>query len=332
SKWIWTSEGGTDLQKQPGSRAFRRDYYPPLGKSALSADILIVGDDGYTLYLNGKQIGVGQSWSVAQAYCVRLAPSCNVFAVNVTNGSNVPNPAGLLAAIQIKYTDGFVETVVTDSSWHVNTNVPAGFQEVGFDDSTWPAATVEANYGASPWGLISTPPSAASPRLSLTDANWIWTNEVSGGNAPIGNRAFRKTITLPAGQRATSATITLTADNWYTLYVQGKVVGTGFDFRAAQKYVVDILPYSEEVTIAVWALNGNGPTSPAGLIAEVDLTMEDCECGSVLSLVTDGSWKYNLGTPVGFEQVGYDDSAWPAAVVEGKYGMQPWGNVVVPTA
>ncbi|KAF4618805.1 hypothetical protein D9613_010063 [Agrocybe pediades] len=320
------------LQKPPGSRAFRRDYYPPLGKSALSANILIGADNGYTLYLNGKQIGTGHNYPVAQAYCVRLAPSCNVFAVNVTNDLTVPNPAGLLAAIQIKYTDGFVETVVTDSTWHVNTNVPSGFQEVGFDDSAWPAATVEANYGASPWGQLSIPPSAASSRLSLTDANWIWTNEVNGGNAPIGNRPFRKTITLPAGQRATSATIYMAADNEYTLYIQGKFVGSGIDFRAAQKFVVDLLPYSQEVTIAVLARNDNGPTSPAGLIAEVDLTMEDCDCGSVVSLVTDGSWKYNLGTPVGFEQVGYDDSAWPTAIVEGKYGMQPWGNIAIPMA
>ncbi|KAF4616409.1 hypothetical protein D9613_008242 [Agrocybe pediades] len=328
SKWIWTNEAGANLQKPPGSRAFRRDYYPPLGKSALSASVLITADNGYTLYLNGKQIGMGHNWPAAQAYCVRLAPSCNVFAVNVTNDLTVPNPAGLLAAIQIRYTDGFVETVVTDSTWHVNTNVPSGFQEVGFDDTAWPAATVESNYAGSPWGPISIPPSAASPRLSLSDANWIWTNEVQSGIAPVGNRAFRKTINLPPGQRATSATIYMAADDSFTLYVQGRIVGSGSNWTA-NKYVVDILPHSQEVTIAVFAHNIGGP---AGIIGQVNLTMEDCDCGSVVSFVTDGSWKSSNGTPAGFEQFGYDDSAWPAAVVEGKYGMQPWGSIAIPQA
>ncbi|KAF4609447.1 hypothetical protein D9613_012948 [Agrocybe pediades] len=331
SKWIWTNEGDANGNQPAGSRAFRREYNAPAGKSALSANVIITADNGYTLYLNGKQVGTGHNFHEAQAYCVRLAPSCNVFAVNATNDLTVRNPASLIATIEIKYTDGSVETVVTDSTWYTTTTVPAGFEQVGFDDSAWQAATVEGNYGVAPWGAVSIPSSSTPPPLSLTDANWIWTNEVNGGNAPIGTRAFRKTITLPAGQRATSATIYMAADNEFTLYVQGKTVGSGLNWQAAQKFVVDILP-AREVTIAVFARNNDGPTSPAGLIAAVDLTTEDCECGSVVSLVTDGSWKYNLGTPIGFQQVWYNDSAWPVAVVEGKYGMQPWGNVAVPTA
>ncbi|KAF9541983.1 hypothetical protein CPC08DRAFT_770510 [Agrocybe pediades] len=53
---------------------------------------------------------------------------------------------------------------------------------------------------------------------STNDANWIWTNEVRGGNAPLGTRAFRKTFTLLAGQFATAATIYMDADNEFTLY------------------------------------------------------------------------------------------------------------------
>ncbi|KAF9552423.1 hypothetical protein CPC08DRAFT_754755 [Agrocybe pediades] len=186
AKWIWTNETGITLQAPSGSRAFRRDYQTPVGKSALSASVLIAADDAYTLYVNGQQIGTGSNSSVAQAYCVSLSPSFNVFAVNVTNAFNVPNPAtntaGLLSAIQIQYTDGSIDTIVTDSSWRATPHVPAGFppgfQLLGYNDTTWPAATVEANYGDAPWGVISIPPSTSSRPLSLTDANWIWTNEV----------------------------------------------------------------------------------------------------------------------------------------------------------
>ncbi|KAF9547110.1 hypothetical protein CPC08DRAFT_648854 [Agrocybe pediades] len=327
AKWIWTNENGGGVNKPPGSRAFRREYFPSPGKFALSANVLITTDNGYTLYLNGQQIGTGHNWPIAQTYCVPLSPFYNVFAVNATNDLTVPNPAGLLAAIEFKYTDGSVGKVVTDPTWRVTTNVPAGFQQIFFNDAAWPAATIQANYEGSNWGPISIPSSSASPPLSLTDANWIWTNEVNGGSAPIGTRAFRKTITLPAGQRATSATIYMAADDAFTLYVQGKIVGSGSYFQS-NKYVVDILPHSCQVTIAAFTDNAGGP---AGLIAVVDLTMEDRGCGSqVVSFVSDGSWKYNLGTPAGFQLVGYDDSAWPTAVVEGKYGMPPWGSIAIP--
>ncbi|KAJ7611645.1 hypothetical protein FB45DRAFT_940574 [Roridomyces roridus] len=44
--------------------------------------------------------------------------------------------------------------------------------------------------------------------------------------------------------------------------------------------------------------------------------------------VTDGGWKSNTGTPAGFQLPGYDDSTWPAATVEGVFGIAPWGNDV----
>ncbi|KAF9537833.1 hypothetical protein CPC08DRAFT_771225 [Agrocybe pediades] len=154
-------------------------------------------------------------------------------------------------------------------------------------------------------------------------------------NAPLGTRAFRKTITLPACQLATSATIYMDADNEFTLYVQGKIVGSGTNWEIPQKFIVNLPPdsSSQVITIAVFTRNDDGPTSPAGLIAAVDLTVQNTDCGSAgPSFVTDGTWKFNVGTPVGFQQVGYDDSAWPAAIVEGKYGVSPWGGVPVPAA
>ncbi|KDR71213.1 hypothetical protein GALMADRAFT_143925 [Galerina marginata CBS 339.88] len=329
SKWIWTKEVNAAGVAPAGSRAFRRDFYSPQGKTALSANIIIAADNGYTLYVNGAQIGSGHSFKAADAYCIRLAPECNVFAVNATNDLTVPNPAGLLATIQIKYTDGFTETIVTDPSWHAFTSVPAGFQNQAFDDSAWPPATVEANFGAAPWGAVSIPPSASSTPLSLADANWIWTNEIKNGVAPIGARAFRKTIVLPAGQAATSADIVIGTDDQFTLYVQGKIVGSGVTWSTIHRFAVDIQPAATEIDIAVYASNGGGA---AGVIAVVDLTMEDCDCGSVMSFVTDGTWKYNTALPVGFQAPGFDDSKWPAAIVEGKYGMAPWGKLAIPAA
>ena len=326
SKWIWTNEAGVGANRPPGSRAFRRVYNPTLFKTPVSANILITADNGYTLYVNGNQVGVGHNWPTAQGYCVSLSPTCNVFAVNATNDLTVPNPAGVLASIEITYSDGSIDKLVTDASWRFRTSVPFGFEQVGFDDSNWSPAVVEGNYGVAPWNTITTPASGFT-QVGLADTTWIWTDEMKNGAAPIGFRAFRKTITIPAGHKATSATIFIAFDDSFSLYVQGRVVGSGTTWQQARKYVVNIQPEATTVTIALYAGNIGGP---AGLALAVNLAFE-CGNGGT-SFVTDNSWKYNHAIPSGFEQPGFNDSAWPAAVLQGKFGTAPLGGRPIPTA
>ncbi|KAF8967082.1 hypothetical protein BDZ97DRAFT_1656769, partial [Flammula alnicola] len=327
--WIWTAGRSATGTYPIGNATFRRDYYPPAGKTPLSANILIVTDDSYTLYVNSDRIGSAATYTAAQRYCVRLVPDCNVFAVNAAN--NLGGPAGLLAAIQIRYTDGFTETVVTNGEWHGITGVPAGFEQVAFNDSAWPAAFVEGPFPTTaPWlGAVTIPPPTQSPGPSLKEASWIWTNEVnSAGAAPVGARAFRKTVTIGGGQLVDSLVIDIIADDEYTLYVNGLVVGSGESYTTAQRYEVNFRPTST-VVIAVYAVNGGGP---AGLLAAAEVQGCDCGCGSDAFVITDGSWKYSTGVPSGFQSPGFDDSAWPTAVVEGPYGRQPWGNIATPTS
>ena len=86
------------------------------------------------------------------------------------------------------------------------------------------------------------------------------------------------------------------------------------------------MPPASEVSIAIYATNVGGP---AGVIAAVELNMEDCECGSKTSFITDSSWTYSTTVPADFILPSFDDSAWHNAVVEGKYGMSPWGAIPV---
>jgi hypothetical protein len=337
SKWIWTPGRAADgVTYPPGNSTFRRDWTPPAGKVPMSADILITVDNVYTLYVNGEKIGTGDNFELAQRYCVRLVDSCNVFAIQ---GQNVQpalpgNAAGVLTAIQVRYTDGFTDTIVSDGEWHGVTGSPAGFEQVGFDDSAWGAAFVEGPYPSTPpWNMpiyaITLPPAPVSPGAgngpSLPSANWIWTNEINAGAAPVGGRAFRKTVNLPNGQLVNTAVFSIVSDDQYTLYVNGMVVGSASDYTTAQRYVVNFPPTST-VVIAVYAANGGGP---AGLMAAVELV--SCDCSKNTFLVTDGTWKYNTGVPAGFPTLGFNDGAWPLAIVEGKYGMAPWGATTLPT-
>ncbi|KAJ6500577.1 lectin [Mycena sanguinolenta] len=322
AQWIWTNEisGGN---APVGARAFRKDFTPPLGKTPVEANILITVDNGLTLYVNGGEIGTGDDFRYAELFCVALRPCLNVFAVT---GVNTGGPAGLLATIQITYSDGSTSTIASDTTWRASTTVPAGYEQLSFDATSWTPAIAQGGYGVSPWGQIAIP--STPPVLSLTNANWIWTNEVVNGNASPGSRAFRRIYTPPTGQTATSATIIMVADNGYTLYVNGVPVGAGTDWQAAQKYTVNLAP-APSVLFAVKATNGGTVNNPAGLLAAIEITTAECNCTSGAYLRSDASWKSSTSTPVGFELPGFDDSTWAAATVEGAYGMGPWGAVTV---
>ncbi|KAJ7203129.1 lectin [Mycena pura] len=330
STWIWTDEvsGG---EAPVGTRAFRKTFTPPLGKTPVQADVIMRVDDSFTLYVNGYAVGTGDDFQLAERFsCVALRPSLNVFAVTAANTGNPPttdpNPAGLLAAIQITYSDGTTTTIVSDNSWRFSVTVPSGYEQLSFDDSSWKLAVPEGPDGIDPWGQTPTPSTPSpSPVLSLTNSNWIWTNELVNGVAPFGSRAFRRTYTPVKGQAATSATVMIVTDDLYTLYVNGVTIGSGTDYHIGKTYTVNLSPASN----VVFAVNATNISGPAGLLVAIQINTAQC---SFTFGQTDANWKSSTGVPAGFQLPGFDDSSWSAATVEGPYGMAPWGNVTAPPA
>lgn len=323
SKWIWKNHNEQVPPYELGD--FRYDFTSPFGKRAASAEIVIAGDNKYTLWVNGEYVGQGDNWPEGQEYCVGLEPERNIFAVEIENAPPT-SPAALLSAIQITYTDGTTHTIVTDGTWRAHNAVP-GFQSPGYNDAQWSHAVVLGDANSSPWHT-PTLPSPPSP-LTLSGSSWIWTKEVTspGGNAPIGHRAFRKDIHLPGGRLAKKGTIVIDTDNGYTLYINGKEIGQGNNWEQAQRWAFTFDFPTSDIVIAVDAFNTGGP---AGLIATIALN--DGICGSTSRYTTDNSWKYSFTVPAHFEQPFYNDYNWPNAIVEGPYGMSPWGNVPIVNA
>jgi hypothetical protein len=326
SNWIWTDKNFLTVNPQ-AVRDFRREVMSPANNTATDAQIIIAADNNYTLYVNGDLIGQGNDWEVSQQYCVTLESDCNVFAVAVENEGTTPNPAAWIAAIQINYEDGSSEVIRTDTEWRDN-NATAGFQNIGFDDSSWPFAVIAGSSSSSPWHVPYGPYNSSS--ASIANALWVWTNEVPPNSptstAPVGSRAFRKDITIPGGAKASSGVIAIDADNEYVLYINGNLIGTGNNWPTAQSWTFTLDEPTSNIVIAVNATNTGGP---AGLIASVgfDAELADCDCSTTLFYTTDGTWKFNTSVPAGFQQPTFDDSAWKNVVVEGPYGVAPWNNV-----
>ncbi|KAJ7739246.1 hypothetical protein DFH07DRAFT_752251 [Mycena maculata] len=320
SNWIWTSTVTTG-----GIVALRKDFTPPLGKALIAAEIIITADDSMGFFVNGEYIGSGTPPArtrFVNRYCVDLDPSFNVFAVNASAGS----AGGMLATILITYSDNTTDTLVSDSSWRVHSGLPAGFEQLSFDDTAWPVATSLGAYGAAPWDTVFIPSSPAV--LGFARADWVWTDVVpASGTLPAGSRVFRRKFTPAPGQTPMTANIIIAVDNSYTLYVNG----TGTDFHIAQHYVVNFATAPSEIVLAVLATNAaSGPTAvlvnmevntvPSGRV--------NCTAGSFV--LTDDLWLSTKGTiPTGWEQLGFDDSAWPAVISEGEYGVAPWDTVTI---
>ncbi|KAK0492275.1 lectin [Armillaria luteobubalina] len=305
STWIWTGEqNGADEDDSPaGVRPFRKAIPSSSTKCPVCATIIISCDDSYSIFVNGREIGAGSGLYTSAVYTVGLEPEGhNVFAIAV---NNVVGAAGLIAAIHVDYSDGTTQTIVTDTTWKtIKATPPGGWTSPSFNDSAWIAASSEGPTAGTPWKMPPLPPA-----MSMAGVSWIRTNETSAaGVDPLGHRPFRKTIVSPYGKVAVCGKVVITADDEYTLYVNGNNIGNGSDFITMQAYSIPILDADENL-IAVDSVN----TRPilAGLIAGVLVAYSD---GTSETYYTDDSWKTLAETsPAGFEATDLDDSSWMSA-------------------
>lgn len=169
---------------------------------------------------------------------------------------------------------------------------------------------------------------------SLTDARWIWYPDGAPQAAfPAATRYLRGSLTLTGA--VSDATLVMTADDVYTVYVNGVLTGSPAavtnGWQTAQVYDVASALQPGANVVAVAGVNLQGATAtglvdtPAGLLGHLHADLAD---GTSADLVTDTSWKTAQTAPDGWEQPGFDDSGWVSALDEGAYGGGPWGSEV----
>ncbi|PJJ65139.1 family 78 glycoside hydrolase catalytic domain [Compostimonas suwonensis] len=320
------------------SAVFRKPITLSTTKEIAWAQMAVTGDQIFTAYWNGEQVafnsGLNNEWQTARSVNLNAVPGENVVAFSLTTPGNSVN-GGVLATVRVGYTDGTTEQITTGSSFKTlvtaESAAPAGWNDIGFDDSAWANAKNFALYGYGVYARRVTVPelAAGGDILNFQNSKWIWTPEASTSTAPAEDRAFRKTITAPAGHTATKAQIIITADDSFKLWVDGKLLGQTEgavnEWQSSKKFTVDLS--SSKTVIAVRTTNG--PGSPAGLLVTARVTYDDASTQVVTS---DDSWKAVKVIPDGFQATDFDDSAWPAAAVQANYGSGAWGTgVKLPT-
>ncbi|MDP6723020.1 MAG: hypothetical protein QGF59_30430, partial [Pirellulaceae bacterium] len=111
----------------------------------------------------------------------------------------------------------------------------------------------------------------------LTGAKWVWhANAKSSVNVPAGKWFFRRPLVIPGDKAIRSATCTITADNAFTLFLNGKKIGSGDNWQKVSSFDVKTVLNSGKNVLAVEAVNWDGPgANPAGWIASLHVRFAD---------------------------------------------------------
>ena len=166
-------------------------------------------------------------------------------------------------------------------------------------------------------------PDVAMPgKNGFDNCAWIWfpsSNSIT--HIPPGTEYFRARLSLPEGVGIKRAFVAMTADNAFTLFVNGQDALKGDDWQKPQGVEIAKLLKAGENLIAVAASNASW--SPSGLIGRVTVELED---GRTVTLDTGNSWKVSDSEQAGWQESGFADAAWSTAREMAKFGDQPWGR------
>ncbi len=144
AKWIWFGEGNPAVSAPVGKGHFRRVLTLPDDRTVETARITATADNEFELWVNEQVVGSGDNFHNAYEFDIAtlLKPGSNVLAVAAGNGGNAPNPAGLIAAVEVRFRDGQTLRLQTDRQWETSESVTEG----------WQAAKELGAWGMSPWG------------------------------------------------------------------------------------------------------------------------------------------------------------------------------------
>lgn len=154
ARWIWDHPQAASAASV-GKQFFRRVFSLPEGPEVLSAHILITADNAFELWVNGQPVASGRNFhQLTEADLARrLRPGVNVLAVAAENAGTQPNPAGLIAALVVRFRQGPPMVLVTDRQWQATVNpTDAWTTEPGASAGEWVAATELGPPDMAPWG------------------------------------------------------------------------------------------------------------------------------------------------------------------------------------
>ena len=316
SNWLDGIFGRSGDPSGGGDAVYFKKHFT-VGKAVESAHLIFAADDCGTAFLNGREVVSTEdnpNWKRASVTDVTdlIENGDNVIAVR---GRNTDRSGGVIAKLQLRYTDGGTAEIVTDNSWLTADSAPQGWNTKNGNDSRFRSVSFTAPYGSSPWGMQTRPfINSAAPLLR-------------GSFSVDGEIASAKLYVTAAGTYdayVNGARITESALNPGQMQFDQRVMYQCYD-------VTSLLQTGENTVGAVlgrgWYLGAD--TDFGGVVpALIGKLVVDCKNGERKTFCTDGSWKCSTDGPVlsddifdgetydarkeisGWAAPGYDDTGW----------------------
>ncbi len=133
---------------------------------------------------------------------------------------------------------------------------------------------------------------------------------------------FWKSFEIPRDVKMSRATVRITADNSYTLFLDGQEIGRGSDWRTVTEYDVTWLLIPGQHVIAVDAFNDR---LQAGLIFGLSIQLVNEE-ESMIDIVSDKTWRVVPNMERDWINRKTALPGWHPAIVVGSIGQPPWKN------
>ncbi|HEX3800076.1 MAG TPA: ATP-binding protein [Verrucomicrobiae bacterium] len=144
--------------------------------------------------------------------------------------------------------------------------------------------------------------------------SWIWASHTFNRQTC----QFWRSFEVPAGVKVVQARVRVTADNEHTLFLDGRELGRGAEWRNLCEYDLTALMTPGEHTLGVMAFNS---TDNAGMIFGMHVDLSD---GRVLQVKSDKSWRIVPEGVRGWERMTEAPDSWPPATIIANLGALPW--------
>lgn len=153
AQWIWRDE---KKPFAPGRRYFRKSFALTFDKLA-EARLVMTADNAFECFVNGNAVLSGSHYQRAYAADIakHLKPGENLIAVVAENTLDTPNPAGLIATLDIQSQDGASLLIPTDASWLASEMGAPDWNAAPAPPGPWTPALELGKAGVQPWGEIN---------------------------------------------------------------------------------------------------------------------------------------------------------------------------------
>lgn len=151
------------------------------------------------------------------------------------------------------------------------------------------------------------------------DTQWIWDQEGAATEAPAGDRFFR--LRFEAQLPVQKSVLVIQCDNQYTVWLNGKRLGGGTDWKVRHQY--ELTGHLEDTNVLAVQATNEG-RSPAGLAAALVIVDKS---GARYLYSGEADWRVSSQAELGWQTVASDKDKWEPAVSLGRLDTAaPWAG------